>query len=236
MSVQEPPRFTPAQILEAGHRAASEGRTEFARQFYSHLVASFPGTAEAHTAGQALERLRQVHPAQLVPPSITPAPEAARLEPSLPHSTPEAPHPRSEPAMNGRHHPAGLTPGPGTAVEEPVLPIELPEPVRDYRTGRILARATAWIGGVQVMLGLALLPLAVLSPRTLSGLPLIRALEPGAGAALGLVVSGLALIMVGQLVRALLDHANAARDMAAIQRAQAAHNPQAPRGQRRRRR
>ena len=36
--VQAQQQFTPRQILEAGQRAVAEGRTDYARQFFQHLI------------------------------------------------------------------------------------------------------------------------------------------------------------------------------------------------------
>ena len=56
--IQEPPQFTPAQVLEAGRRAEAEGRLDFARQFYQHLIATLSrhprGDAAAQAAGARL--------------------------------------------------------------------------------------------------------------------------------------------------------------------------------------
>lgn len=91
-----------------------------------------------------------------------------------------------------------------------------------------------WLGGLQIIAGLCILPVAVLSPRTLAALPLVRLMGPGPMFAAGLMAAGLGQLMLGQLVRAVLDHANAARDLAAISRAKASPRP-APEGRGRRR-
>ncbi|CAN0437282.1 unnamed protein product, partial [Phaeothamnion confervicola] len=51
------PQFTPAQVLDAARRAESEGRTDFAIQFYQHLSTNFPGTSEAAAADLGLAHL-----------------------------------------------------------------------------------------------------------------------------------------------------------------------------------
>ena len=48
------PQFTPVQILEAGQRAFAEGRTEYATQFFKHLIDHYSDTAEAAVAREAL--------------------------------------------------------------------------------------------------------------------------------------------------------------------------------------
>ena len=47
-------QYTPSQILEAGRRAEAEGRTEYAIQFYRHLIDSHAGAPEAEAAHDAL--------------------------------------------------------------------------------------------------------------------------------------------------------------------------------------
>lgn len=212
MSVLEPPRFTPAQILEAGNRAAGEGRLDFARQFFQHLIASYPGTPEANAAVQGLGRLPPL-------PGLAPQSEPAHYDPQLARGPAQAPFnvvPQPDPHFSHRQQPAGSHAGSDRRT------LELPEPAHDYRTGRIIARLVTWLGGLLMLAGLALLPLAVLSPRTLAGLPFIGQLVSGPVVAGGAMLAGIVQIMMGQLVRALLDHANSARDIAAIARAQAA--------------
>lgn len=48
------PQFTPVQILEAGQRAFAEGRTEYAAQFFKHLIDHYSDTAEAAVARDAM--------------------------------------------------------------------------------------------------------------------------------------------------------------------------------------
>lgn len=48
------PQFTPVQILEAGQRAFSEGRTEYAAQFFKHLIDHYADTPEAAVARDAM--------------------------------------------------------------------------------------------------------------------------------------------------------------------------------------
>ena len=48
------PQFTPVQILEAGQRAFAEGRTEYAAQFFKHLIDHYADTPEAAVARDAM--------------------------------------------------------------------------------------------------------------------------------------------------------------------------------------
>ncbi|MFT5508381.1 MAG: hypothetical protein ACI89J_001456 [Hyphomicrobiaceae bacterium] len=54
------PQFTPVQILEAGQRAFGEGRTDYAAQFFQHLIEHYAGTAEAATAHDTMARINGV--------------------------------------------------------------------------------------------------------------------------------------------------------------------------------
>lgn len=254
MSVQEPPQFTPSQVLEAGRRAETEGRGEYAVQFYRHLVENYPGSGEAAAAQSALSRILGT------PPSLSnnslsnaqsggqmPAFES-RLElqspvPALsnPFEQPQ-PYPPHYNGANGYGapppapaHPSSYAAAPPSNGGEPYPYFDLPEPSGGYRSGRFLARLFAWLGGLLALAGLGLLPLSIAMPRLVSQLPLL----PGssASAAILLVFGGLLLILIGQLARALLDLANSTRDLAAISRAEAeARQPQAPPPARSRRR
>ena len=88
--VQSNPQFSPAQILEAGQRAATEGRTEYALQFFQHLVDHYAATPEAAAARESLVRLA---PAQNGHAGWQQRPAANRTHP-----------PKSEPGFaNGMH-------------------------------------------------------------------------------------------------------------------------------------
>lgn len=56
--------YTPSQILAIGQRAESEGRLEYAAQFYSHLADHFRHTPEGHEAIYGLRRIEQYRQAQ----------------------------------------------------------------------------------------------------------------------------------------------------------------------------
>jgi hypothetical protein len=60
--MQAEPKYTAAEILEAGRRAEVEGRTEYAVQFYRHVVSSFAGTPDAAIAAAGLARLGATRP------------------------------------------------------------------------------------------------------------------------------------------------------------------------------
>jgi hypothetical protein len=160
--VQTSQQFTPPQLLEAGHRAESEGKYDLAAQFYRHLTEHYAYTAEAAEARNGLGRIGAVqlqiwhtngasHPIALSPVH---APEAAG---------------RPTAARVGRRRPVA--------------------PRDHYRTGRALAALVSAFGWLLVMVGL-LLPAASLLPATGLTLPALPQLLAGAAGscALGLLV------------------------------------------------
>lgn len=102
-------------------------------------------------------------------------------------------------------------------------PFVPPSARADYRLGRALARVVCWAGGVAAILGLALVPVSILAPDLLAAAPVAVRLAGAATFGFGAAAGGLLLVLLGQLVRALLDQANATRDMAAMVRARADH-------------
>ena len=56
------PQFTPVQILEAGQRAFAEGRSEYATQFFKHLIDHYSDTAEAAVAREAMAQVHAASP------------------------------------------------------------------------------------------------------------------------------------------------------------------------------
>ncbi len=156
MSVQEPPQFTPSQVLEAGRRAEKEGRVEYAVQFYRHLVENYPGSGESAAAMSALSRLGTNPNASLANRHVPqpPFPVAPQAEPRFdlsmggpPMNTPFEQGRSYEPPFQqtAAYAPAqqASTPppyAPSEAYDEQTLMVELPRSPRDYRTGRFLAR------------------------------------------------------------------------------------------------
>ncbi len=266
MSVQETPQFTPSQVLEAGRRAETEGRGEYALQFYRHIVDNYPGSGEAAAAMSALTRLgANTHPSmanpnpananlanpslvnRLGPPPTVPPPPSAdpRFDFSLGGPPLNNPFEQGRPYEPPFQQPAGYAPAqqasspapypPGETHAEQALMVDLPAPARDYRTGRLLARMFSWLGGLASLFGLMLLGLSILMPRLVGSLPLIGALGSGSFTSILLIFGGLFQLMIGQLVRAVLDHSTAARDMAAVTRAEAEARYGTPPGRSRRR-
>ncbi len=97
------PQYTPAQILEMGHRAEHEGNLEYATQFYSYIADNLAGAPEAVDARLALERLshfRQRRPEY--PPST------AHCSQPTPAGCDEVPHtgPPAQPSPDVAHYQA----------------------------------------------------------------------------------------------------------------------------------
>ena len=55
--LQGTPQFTPKQLLDAARRSETEGKADFAVQFYLHLAEHYGQTPEAVEARTALSRM-----------------------------------------------------------------------------------------------------------------------------------------------------------------------------------
>jgi hypothetical protein len=191
-----PTQFTPAQLLESGRRAENEGKLDLAVQFYRHLTDNFAYTAEAAEAHNALGRVGAAQ-SQIWQPTGN-----IHVNGNGAHHNGNSMH------ANGVHTaaPARST---RPSRRRPVAP-------RDhYRTGRAMARIFSGLGWLIVALGL-LLPLLYVVPDTplrMFGLPYVI------GSAVGVVFTGFLVVFSGQIARAIFDQANAARDLAALERA-----------------
>ena len=211
MTARDPPQFTPAQVLDAARRAEGEGRTEFAMQFYRHLVTNFPGTQEAAAADAGLAHLsaspdhRQANGYALPNPfEVMPGHDS--------YNAPSYSTHQGQITDRASHSAHTAAPGPDTGLD-------LPSPASDYRTGRFLARLITWLGALMILGGIAVAAAAFANPRSVASLPLVGRFITGPAFGAVLAGYGVAQIVLGQLVRALLDQANATRDMAAITRA-----------------
>ncbi len=90
--VEAQPQFTPKQILEAGQRAVAEGRIEYARQFFQHLIDHYADTAEAASARAEIMGLAHA--------ATTAAPPLASNAPDLRIARPSGPPPDSQRRRN----------------------------------------------------------------------------------------------------------------------------------------
>ena len=234
MSIHTPPQFTPAQLLESGRRAESEGRIDFAIQFYRHLTDHYAPSPEAQVAREALARVApkvevdaasagQANGWHHSVPALA-APTHAGWPPLQSPAEPQHRLPRSAvslaPPMAHQHAAAHGE----TVHAAPSLP--LPPPSSDYRTGRALARLMTWLGGLVTIVGVVMLTLAlavqaaeVFYPQLMHLLAQFGSLTGNPLLGAGNVLGGLGMMVLGQLARALMDQANATRDLAAMSRA-----------------
>jgi hypothetical protein len=205
-------QYTPSQILEAGRRAEAEGRTEYAIQFYRHLIDNHVGAPEAEAAHDALVLIQARRGGDTPPPP---------------------------PGMNGAQVRGGPPPVPGEirparpggislallGAERP-LPLALPARRNAYRTGRLIARLLTWAGGLTLLAAIAATAALKFAPNVLANVPQAQAvlewlahpiLAPAAAA------GGVLAMLAGQIARAVLEQANASCDLAATARAEAEH-------------
>jgi hypothetical protein len=182
-------QLTPPQLLEAGRRAESEGKLDFALQFYRHLAEHYGYTGEAAEARNGIGRVGAAQAQVWHTNGHTHAPDVGRV-------------PVADASRAGETRPR-------TPRRRPVAP-------RDhYRTGRTLAVVISALGWLTVVLGAAM-PLTWLLP--VAGIPLLG-LPQLIGGAVGLCAFGLFVVFCGQAARALFDQANAARELVALERA-----------------
>jgi hypothetical protein len=209
--------MTLPDILQAGYRAEAEGRLDYAAQLYRHLVDYYGRSPEAGEARRALARLAQ-------PAASEPSGESAQTYRSLSQAldvrptSPSSPQPLLQPEAL---QPAVVTPPTSrralasapSSARQPVR--ELPAPANGYRLGRGLAVLLMVIGCALVGLGLLLLGYGAfygLYRPTPAGIaPMV--------AAPGMIVSGLALTLIGQLFLAIFRTANATTNLVEIARA-----------------
>jgi hypothetical protein len=204
VTIQAGSQFTPEQILEAGQRAESEGRIEYALQFYRHLTDQHRGTLEARRAADALARLDPR------PPPPPPGPGTNGIDYGQDYAHPSRPRP---PDMGRR-----ITIAPLDPVRQ--YPVDLPPPVSDYLFARRVARFATWLGAPVMLAGAASLVAGIFAPELAIEVPIVGPLQGGTGSGFGLIVTGILMIVGGQTVRAMLDTAIAARDIAAMIRVQ----------------
>lgn len=196
--------FTPQQVLDAGRRAETDGRRDYAIQFYRHLTDHWSETAEASAARDGLARL-----------GIRPA-----GAPSMPPTPPPTGY-----SMNGngavQSYPA---PMPNTIALPPDASAVSPAPrasaqsrhVRHekYRAGRFVAGFIIGIGLLTMLAGAGFMVAAAAAKYgyQISLPPQIPVVDPVMAAAM--LAGGLFVMFIGQLAQAVFDGANAVRDLA----------------------
>ena len=205
------PQFSPAQLLESGRRAETEGKVDLAAQFYRHLTDHHAYTAEAAEALNGLGRVGAVQ-SQIWQPVGNGAHTNGNGYANG-HVNGGAHFNGGSAYANGNAQIADAgyrAPRPARATRRrPVAP-------RDhYRAGRFMARAFSALGWL-IVLGGALAAGLYFLP----GSPLLHfEILPVLGSSVAAVVTGLAVVFSGQVARAVFDQANATRDLVALERA-----------------
>lgn len=118
--VQTQMQYSPAQILAAARRAETDGRREYALQFFHHLTEQFPESQEAAAAREAIARLSprpQLDSSEQPsgspqPPQTNPNQQHGQQAGLLPHnqghaSPPQGYHVPDPPTGPGHGMPAG---------------------------------------------------------------------------------------------------------------------------------
>lgn len=240
---QPGPVFTAAEVVRAGLQAEADGRLDYAVQFFRHLTDHHPLTPEAVEARAGLQRI-SLRRGETLPAAPAHAPIAPQQAPGHPPaggmagsgmpngsmmprpsagSTHAAASPQSAPASSGPHPVRGgqnashSVPGPAATASRGDATV-LPAPERRYRIGQFLASIIQIIGSLIAIAGLAVIAVSLVLG---GGLPFL----PGRGSAYllgpGLILLGAVLVFWGQLAGAIFDTADAARDLARIERLRA---------------
>ncbi len=97
--------------------------------------------------------------------------------------------------------------------------VELPPVTDDYRAGRALGRVITWVGVALAFLGAGLVPIAFITPAMLAANLRLASDLAAVQLSLGCTALGLVCLVLGQMIRAVLEQANAVRDLAALTRA-----------------
>lgn len=240
--VEAQPQFTPKQILEAGQRAVAEGRIEYARQFFQHLIDHHGDSAEAAgarseilslgrpTAAPPLASnapdLRVARPpgAHAVDPLRRPAPPPAGPRPRQPDWPSEPPGHRAEPTFD-RHMPRDPLP-PFIAERRPTETAPAPPsrsralapaPEKNYIAGRVFTGLLGVFGFLGLPLGIVMLYGVVADPALFETVGITK-FAGALWASLAVFFASIGLILISQVSRAIFDAADAAGDLARLER------------------
>lgn len=217
------PQFTPAQVLQAGRRAESEGKPDLAERFFRHVVEHYGATPEAAAAREGLSRLGERRGER---------PLAVAVSPPAPFTATEGKE-GPPPQVNGSNgepaHPEAILRGDAgsgdeAAVDSAPAAVPVPGPPlapqraegsagprRRYRSGRFVAWVAGLAGWLMVISGLALVPLAWTS-KAAEWAPLLASPAGLAATAAWAAVQsfgGLILVLLAQVARAIFDMAEA---------------------------
>ncbi len=223
--------FSALQILEAGRRAEADGNRDHAVRFYKHLTVHFAGTFEAADAVTALHRLEDGGPryafgapahmavpertgppfgvssaggpvfaTPLLGPPVSPGPITfdgdRRLQSSVAPLRPAQPaaRPADETPARSRKRKPKAQDLQDEAVETPRL--------SRYRVGRFLAGALTLTGGFGAVFGLGALIAGNVLPAARTANTFASAFLASPAIAGGFTLAALAVLLVGQMARA----------------------------------
>jgi hypothetical protein len=220
------PQFSPAQLLDSGRRAETEGKLDLAAQFYRHLTDHHAYTSEAAEALNGLGRVGAVQSQVWQPIGNGAHANGNGHVNGGSHPPPMSPSVNGGAYVNGGVHLNGggayangnaqIADAGYRAPRHSRTPRRRPVAPRDhYRAGRFMARAFSGLGWLIVAAG-------VLSAGLyfLPGGPILHFdILPVLGSSVVAVVTGFAVVFSGQIARAIFDQANATRDLVALQRA-----------------
>jgi hypothetical protein len=224
------PQFSPAQLLDSGRRAETEGKLDLAAQFYRHLADHHAYTAEAAEAHNGLGRVGATQ-SQIWQPVGNGAHHNgngyANGHGGV-HVNGGTHAPIGQPVPGGAFVNGGVHLHSGTYANGTAQAMDIghraprrftrrrPVAPRDhYRAGRFLARAFSGLGWLIVVAGVL-----AASLYFLPGSPMLHfGILPVLGSSVAAVVVGFSVVFSGQIARAVFDQANATRDLVALERA-----------------
>src|SRR5262245_1448696 len=188
--LQAAPQFTPFQLLDAGRRAEADGHIEAAVQFYRQTVDQFAYGPEAAQAREGLARLNGSWQPKIWQVNGAPPQQG------------EAGSRASGPARKGRRSKPAAAHNP-------------------YWIGKALARLVSLFGCLIAAGGLAAAATLLLIGRadTAASQPELGFGSLSVLAAAAVALLGLVTVALGQATRALLEQANATRELVALERA-----------------
>ena len=210
-----------SQVLDAAQRAEAEGRLDYAMEFYQHLSDHHREAPEAVAAREALARMTRPRPVASTAVRREASARPAARRPERGQQPRDPGRDNAHVAPDGRHKaPLKIAPA-GIADQRRALVV--PEPVSAYLAGRVIAHGLTGAGVLLAILGAASGVAHVLAPEAVAAVPFAPDFLTSPAVGPVAIAGGLALILAGQVARALFDAAAAARELVAIERAKAEH-------------
>ena len=202
-------QFTPKQVLDAGRRAETDGKWNYAIQFYQYVVAHHPSTAEANEADVALRRLNgdealRQHGTNKAHANGSYGAHVAvqTSEPTTPITSQLRTTQRSHSDGNGleKSRPRMAAVAGGAA---PRIKLR----VKRYRLGRFTATLAGVSGFIALLVGLGALGVSVFASVVGQVPPTVLAFAFGPFVSAGLIGVGCLLILLAQMAKAIFDQA-----------------------------